>query len=512
MGIRKLVFFGAVLVPVLLALGSCATDDATRRTQPTPEERVEGGEADGGVPEERREGTREQRGETPGTEETDVPTERSGRQDSPERLPEERPEVTVDATIDAIIASMTRRQLIGQLLMPAFIYDRRGQPVTSMGPELQSFIEDVEPGGVLLFAENIRSPEQVRTLVAEMQRVAGIPLLVAVDQEGGVVRRLVPTEAMPATAIPAAGRVGRSGDADLAYELAGVIARELRSLGITVNLAPVADVATNPENTVIGSRAYGSDPEEVARIVAATVEGLQTNGVSAALKHFPGHGDTMEDSHVAMAVFPHGIDRLRMVELVPFSRGIAAGSDAVMTGHISVPELTGADEPATLSRAITTDLLRDDLGFDGVVITDALTMAGLTRYFSAEEIPVRALEAGADLLLRPVDARFAADVIARAVADGALPMERVEASVRRILHLKIRRGLIVPPGEIESTDKTDRRDPGDEPFGDVAAVSPPDDPERVIYYRPVTFFPEVPVLGIPEHQAIVDEIMRRSSR
>jgi len=427
--------------------------------------------------------------------------------------PVERPETTVDTTIDAIIASMTARQLIGQLLMPAYIYDGRGQPVTSMVPELQALIEEVAPGGFLLFGENIRTPEQVRALVADVQAVAAIPMLIAIDQEGGVVRRLVPSEVMPATAIPAAGRVGRSGDTDLAYELATVIARELRSLGVTLNLAPVADVATNPGNPVIGSRAYGSDPEEVARIVAATVDGLQSNGVSAALKHFPGHGDTMEDSHVAMAVLPHGIDRLRAVELVPFARGIAAGSDAVMTGHISVPELTGSDEPATLSRRITYDLLREDLGFDGIVITDALTMAGLTRYFTAEEIPVRALEAGADVLLRPADARRAADVITRAVSDGSIPIERIEASVRRILRLKIRRGLIVPPvpaGSAVSGDTTT----GDSvaSSGETTAVYGPDDSGRVIYYRPVRFFPEEPVLGVPEHQAVVDEIMKRSAR
>ncbi|MDA3950021.1 MAG: glycoside hydrolase family 3 protein [Spirochaeta sp.] len=418
----------------------------------------------------------------------------------PGALPPPRREVPEPAQlVDEIIAAMTVSELVGQLLMPAYLIDRNGEPVTTLVPELRALFEEIQPGGFLLFAANIDTPDQVRSLVSDLQATVSIPLLIGVDQEGGVVRRLVPSSRMPATEIPSASRVGRSADAQLAFQLAGVIARELRSLGINLNLAPVADVLTNPDNPVIGSRAYGTDPEIVATMVDATVRGLQTNGVSAALKHFPGHGDTLEDSHVGLATLPHAMDRLEAVELPPFVRGIAAGSDAVLTGHISVPPLTGDATPATLSRDITTGLLREHLGFEGVIITDALTMAALTNSYTTREIPLRAIAAGADILLRPADTRQAYREIIAALERGDLTIARIEESVRRILLLKVGRGLIVSPqAEI---------DPAEWVSGNVNG-----DDGTPVFLRPRRLVPAEPELGLAEHRAIVDEIMRRSER
>lgn len=418
----------------------------------------------------------------------------------PGDLPPPRREAPDPETlVDEIVATMTVPELVGQLLMPAYLIDRNGEPVTTLIPELQDLFEEIQPGGFLLFAANIDNPDQVRSLVTSLQETVSIPLLIGIDQEGGVVRRLVPTDRMPATDIPSASRVGRSGDTQLAFQLAEVIARELRSLGINLNLAPVADVLTNPDNPVIGSRAYGTDPEVVSTMVEATVRGLQTNGVSAALKHFPGHGDTMEDSHVGLATLSHTMDRLAVVELPPFVRGIAAGSDAVLTGHISVPLLTGDATPATLSRDITTGLLREELGFEGVIITDALTMAALTNSYTSREIPLRAIAAGADILLRPGDTRVAHREIVAALERGDLTIARVEESVRRILLLKVRRGLIAAPhAGIDSAD-----------WRSVNADGPGAAP---VFFRPRRLVPAEPALGLPEHRAVVEQIMQRSER
>jgi beta-N-acetylhexosaminidase len=411
-----------------------------------------------------------------------------------------RPEVPRVDVIDSILATMTAEEKVGQLIMPAYLYDRNSQPVRRMTEELRILFEEVRPGGFLLFAPNIETPGQLRAFVEELQEASRIPLIVAVDQEGGVVRRVVPTDGMPATAIPSASRVGRAGDSELAHELALVMARELRSLGVTMNLAPVADVLTNPDNPVIGSRAYGSDPETVSVMVESTVRGLQSGGVSAAIKHFPGHGDTVEDSHEEMAVFPHDLQRLEQVEFEPFRRGIAAGSDAVLTGHISVPSVTGDYIPTTLSPQLTDGLLRRHMGFQGVIITDALTMAALTSYYPAREIPVRALHAGADILLRPVDPRGARDAIMNALESGEITEARVDQSVRRILELKLRRGLI--EGVHAAGEEDDSQ-------WSVVYSLPDGEP---IFARSRRFTPRETTLGIPEHQAVVEEILRRSAR
>ncbi len=409
------------------------------------------------------------------------------------------PEELRKVTVGTIMADMTTEEKVGQMIMPALLVDGNGAAVTDFNEELRRLLVDVTPGGFLLFAENIASPDQVRTLIEAMQEASELPLIVSVDQEGGVVRRIVPTEEMPATHIPAASRVGRVGDPDLAYELAGVMARELRSLGITMNLAPVADILTNPGNPVIGTRAFGSDVETVSAMVESTVRGLQNGGVSAALKHFPGHGDTVEDSHVEMAVFPHDIDRLRAVEFIPFQRGIAAGSDAVLIGHISVPAVTGDYTPASLSPLLTDVLLREELGFDGLIITDALNMAALTLYYEPGEVPLRAVEAGADVLLRPENARGAHASLLNAIREGRVSMERIDRSVRRILELKVKRGLIGVPALVDDGHAE----------WEVVYTQGGSTP---LYARPVNFTPPTTTLGNPAHRSVVEEILRRSAR
>ena len=379
----------------------------------------------------------------------DTPVAAPPRQPRPQPPPEPTPEERLEHQIERIIASMSVEERIGQLIFPAIMKDPSGRPIWRVTEDVRALMKDVRPGGVILFGPNFTTLEATRAFLDELQSLAEIPLVFAVDQEGGLVSRLTESSSLPATPIPPASLVGATGSEELARELGSVVGAELRSLGIVMNLAPVADVNTNPENPVIRSRAYGSDPVAVARIVAAVVEGMQSQGVAAVLKHFPGHGDTYDDTHYSSAVVYHDLQRLREVELVPFRLGIEAGAKGVMTGHIGVPEILGHEEPATFSQELLEGVLRQELGFDGLVVTDSLAMAALINYYPQDEIVFRALEAGNDILLRPLYARRAYDALQRGLASGRITEERIDASVGRILRFKFESGLMELPEEGE---------------------------------------------------------------
>ena len=363
--------------------------------------------------------------------------------------PEAPPERQVERQVERIIRSMSVEERIGQLIFPAIMKDRAGKPIRTVTEDIRLLMEVVKPGGIILFGPNFTTIDGTREFLSDLQELADIPLIFAVDQEGGAVSRLTESSSLPATRIPAAATVGAAGSEELARQLGRVIGSELRSLGIVMNLAPVADVNTNPSNPVIRERAYGADPEDVGRIVAAVVEGMQSEGVAAVLKHFPGHGDTYDDTHHSSATVYHDMDRLRQVELIPFREGIEAGALGVMTGHISVPEVLGNDEPATFSPELLTDLLREELGVDGLLITDSLAMAALINYYPQDEIVYRSLEAGNDILLRPLYARRAYDALLEGVATGRISEERIDRSVRRILRFKFDMGLMEVPEDGE---------------------------------------------------------------
>ncbi len=393
----------------------------------------------------------------------------------------------LDRVAGAILSRMTLEERVGQLFMPALMSDSRGAPLTELDQATREMIATVQPGGVILFGANLRDPEQTRRLVEDLQEASPLPLLVAVDQEGGVVSRLSSSSRMPATAIPSASRIGRTGSEELAYAIAGAMARELRSLGITMNFAPVADILTNPENPVIGSRAFGSDPHLVARMVAATVRGLQDNGVSAVIKHFPGHGDTREDTHYQSVVVEHDLERLRSLEFVPFRQGITAGAEGVMTAHISLPRVVGDDTPATFSREVLQGILREDLEYPGLIVTDSLVMKALDRFAHPDERPLRAFQAGADLLLYPASPERSFRRILRALEEGEISEEALNGAVRRILRVKLERGLLVPPADF------------------------PEELPEGRFLRPLRFVPETVQMGTPEHLQLVEEVYRRTS-
>lgn len=329
---------------------------------------------------------------------------------------------------------MDIEQSIGQKILLAF----DGKEPTR---EMIATIANYKPGGLTLFRSlNIDSPKQVRQLTDVLQRFARgsdlPPLLIATDQEGGQLMAV----GEGTTPLPGNMALGATGSAELARKAGTVLGRELAALGINVNYAPSCDVNINPRNPVIGIRSFGENPNDVARLATAMVEGIQSAGVAATVKHFPGHGDTGGDSHHGLPSVPHDLERLKQVEFPPFQAAIHAGVKLVMTAHLALPAVDGPDAPpATLSRNILHGLLREELGFDGVIVTDAMDMKAIRQGDGLGEDAVRAVAAGADLLLltsNPDDWRRVHEALVHALRGGQLDREAAARSVARILALK----------------------------------------------------------------------------
>ncbi|MFI8320897.1 glycoside hydrolase family 3 protein [Streptomyces sp. NPDC085529] len=303
-------------------------------------------------------------------------------------------------------------------------------------------------GGIIYFAwaHNTRDPHQIAELSNGIQAAAlaagtPVPVLISTDQEHGIVCRV----GEPATLLPGAMALGAGGSPADTRKAARIAGAELAALGIRQNYAPVADVNVNPANPVIGVRSLGSDPGAVSGLVAAQIRGYQAAGVAATAKHFPGHGDTAVDSHYGLPVITHTRAQWAELDAPPFRAAIAAGIDAIMTAHLVVPALDPSEDPATLSYPILTGVLREQLGYDGVVVTDALDMQGVRTKYGDDRVPVLALKAGVDQLLNPPKLDVAWNAVLKAVRDGELTEQRIEESVLRILRLKARRGLFADP-------------------------------------------------------------------
>ncbi|KAA9396224.1 beta-N-acetylhexosaminidase [Haloarcula sp. CBA1130] len=327
-------------------------------------------------------------------------------------------------------------QKVGQLFMAGF----EGPEPTDGVLEL---IREYNLGNIIYFTRNITSPAQVAALSAELQSEAtavgaGLPLFVATDQEGGVVSRL-----NWGTQLPSQMLIGACDDDAMARKAGATVGRELRSLGINLNLAPVLDVNNNPDNPVIGVRSFGEDPERVAALGTAMAQGLQSVDVAACGKHFPGHGDTAVDSHLDLPVVAHERPRLERVEFAPFEAAIQHGIDAIMTTHVAFPSITGDEElPATISSAVQTALLRKQLGFNGLLVTDCLEMDAIAEGVGPAEGAVRAIEAGCDIVTVSHTLerqRAAIEAVLSAVRSGRLTEERIDRSLHRIQRCKQRR-------------------------------------------------------------------------
>jgi beta-N-acetylhexosaminidase len=337
------------------------------------------------------------------------------------------------------VPSALRRD-IGQLLIGSLAGP-------TIGPEIRSLAREFSLGGLTLFSRNIEAPEQVAELSIDVQTLASaLPLWMAVDQEGGRVARL----RKPFTEWPPMAVLGRSGSVELASRFAAALAAELRAVGITLDYAPVLDIHTNPKNPVIGDRALAEDAALVARLGAAIVGGLQENGVAACGKHFPGHGDTSVDSHLELPLVEHPPDRIRRVECVPFREAIRADVAFIMTAHVLVPSFD-EERPATLSPLIVQALLREELGYEGVILSDDLEMKAIATSYTVPDAAVQAIAAGCDgLLICSGDVEVQAatlEALVHAVEDGRIPYKRMEDALKRLRHAK-ERFLAAPVGSL----------------------------------------------------------------
>lgn len=333
--------------------------------------------------------------------------------------------------VDSLLAHLSLADKVGQLIVP-WLAGSYAALDDSTFQVAERWVDSLHVGGVIV---SVGSPLDVAAKLNALQRRSPLPLLVAADLEYGSGMRLVGGTAFPM--IMAAGATGNPLDA---YTIGRAAAIEGRAVGIQVDFAPDADVNDNPANPIINTRSFGEDPAAVGRLVAAYVRGVREHGMLATLKHFPGHGNTGTDSHIALPVLDETYAQLDSTELVPFRAGVAAGADVVMSAHIDLPAITGAD-PATLSPAVLTGLLRDSLGFRGIAVTDALTMGAIVSRYGAGEATVRAFLAGSDLLLMPADPDSALRAMVAAVTGGRIPMARLDSSVRRMLEAKVRLGL-----------------------------------------------------------------------
>ena len=290
-------------------------------------------------------------------------------------------------------------------------------------------------GGILLYAHNIDTPEQVTRFIGELRRLQGDPLI-CIDEEGGRVARIANNPNFKVPKFESTASIGATGNPKAAYKAAYAIGSYLKQYGFEVNFAPVADVNTNPENIIIGTRAFSDKPEVAAPMVAEYVKGMADAGVVSCLKHFPGHGDTYADTHLGYAVSHKSWEEMLDCEMVTFRAGIDAGVPMVMTAHISAPKVTGSEIPSTLSPVILQDKLRKELGFKGVIITDGMEMGAITREYTSEQAAILAIQAGADILLGTREYPKVFDAVLKAVQDGTIPESRIDQSVRRILKLK----------------------------------------------------------------------------
>ncbi|TCT16353.1 beta-N-acetylhexosaminidase [Natranaerovirga pectinivora] len=353
---------------------------------------------------------------------------------------EEEDEEEIDPLAEMLNA-MSLEEKVAQLFVLELGSINNGVQLTEMNDTAAAFLGEFPIGGVIFFQNNVVNVEQTSSFIKDLQGVSDIPLFVSVDEEGGIVSRIGNNVNMNATVLPSHNQIGRTEDPEYAFKVGQILGRELKALGFNMNFAPVADVNTNPNNPIIGNRAFGSEPESVAEMVASMVEGMQEEGVSAVIKHFPGHGDTSTDTHVGSTYVEHDIDRLKEIEWVPFQAGIEAGVYGIMTAHIQLPNVVENNLPATMSKDIITDLLREELEFDGLIITDALNMGAISNNFSMAEAAIEAILAGCDILLMPIPFIEAYNGVLEAIENGVITEERIDESVMRIFKVKDELGL-----------------------------------------------------------------------
>ncbi len=343
--------------------------------------------------------------------------------------------------VQAKLSSMSLEEKVAQLFLITPEALTGAGTVTQAGEATKAALEQYPVGGLIYFQGNIVSEQQVTDMIAKQQQFSqeriGLPLLISVDEEGGQVTRVASCANVDVPKFEDTAQIGASGDSSRAHASGQAIGSYLSRMGFNLDFAPVADTLTNPDNTVVKRRSYGSDPQTVAEMAAQNLKGLESQGVYGCIKHFPGHGATLGDTHNGYAYTDKSWEDLKASDLIPFQRCIAEGVSFVMVGHISLPQAIGDDVPASCSQTAIQGYLRGELGYQGIVLTDALNMGAIVDQYSSAQAAIKAFQAGSDMLLMPADFRSAYQGVLDAVNQGSISQERLNESVTRILKIKM---------------------------------------------------------------------------
>lgn len=343
--------------------------------------------------------------------------------------------------VQNIVDSMSLEEKVAQLFLvqPEAIVDIG--TATAAGDATKQAINKTPVGGFVYFSDNLQSEQQVQDMLRNVQKYSedriGLPAFLSVDEEGGTVARVASTGRFDVTDVGDMAKIGASGDVQQARQAGETIGSYLSELGFNLDFAPDADVLTNPDNTVVKKRSFGSDPRVVSDMSLTVAQGLAQHQVYSVYKHFPGHGATAGDTHQGYAYTDKTLDELKQSELIPFENAIQNNAAFIMAAHISAPRVTGDDTPASLSKTMITDILRGQMGYDGIVVTDAMNMGAVTEQYTSAQAAVKALQAGADLVLMPEDFQEAYQGVLDAVKDGTLTEQRINESVTRIVKVKV---------------------------------------------------------------------------
>ena len=343
-----------------------------------------------------------------------------------------------DGKIQATIDAMSLEEKVAQLFIITPEALTGTGVVIQAGDTTKSCLQSYPVGGLIYFSQNIESETQLKTMLATTKAMSKYPLFLGVEEEGGgEIAYIANSGVIKVSKVSEMSAIGASGDNTKANEAGAAIGGYLSALGFNLNFAPVADVLTNSANTIIGNRSFGSDPKIVSEMVSEMVKGMQKTGISATLKHFPGAGDTLADADSGVAISERSEEQLENTEFLPFEAGIKAQANLVMVGHMAVPNITGDNTPSSLSKKIVTEILRTKLGYDGIVITDAMNMGVITDYYEPAEIGVKVLQAGGDMILMPADFKASYAGLLNAVLNGTISEDRIDESLKRIFRVKM---------------------------------------------------------------------------
>lgn len=337
--------------------------------------------------------------------------------------------------VSKLLEEMSLEEKIGQMMI---IHYRESK----LDETLSNMLETIKPGGFIFFKENLVTYEDSLELIKNIKNSAKIPMFLSIDQEGGMVDRLKTIKGITFSKMPSMAEIGTTNDTSIAYGTGAQIAHNLKMLDLNMNFAPVLDIYSNPKNTVIGTRSFGNNAEIVSKMGLALSKGLKDNDIIPVYKHFPGHGNTETDSHVALPIVTKSKEELLKEELIPFKKAIDDNAEVIMIGHLAVPAITNSYIPASLSKKIITNLLKEELNYQNIVITDALNMKALTNNYNEKEIIEKAINAGVDILLMPENPINAVNVVKEGIASGSIKEEQINSSVKKILNLKYKYNII----------------------------------------------------------------------